>query len=43
MNNVNKELQTVVPLFWFYCVYGHDVPEDPEDLFNIVYFLDVII
>ena len=31
------------PVFWFNCVYVRDVPEDSEDLFNIVYFFDVII
>ena len=30
-------------MFWFNCVYVRDVPEDSEDLFNIVYFFDVII
>jgi len=32
-----------LPMFWFKCAYIRDVPEDPEDLFNIVYFFDIII
>ena len=28
---------------WFECVYVRDVPEESEDLFNIVYFFDIII